>query len=237
MKLRLIALAAPIAMLAACSGGNGDAEDGDDMNAASQGALNENLATDPDLANSSEEGAALSGTGNQNIPKIDTSERAIEDARSRAVQMVGGSANMDALPTAKRLGEGAGDTPAMVQAARALQGSGNTNCFEKVSYSASWSAKLPAEFPIYPRGNTIEAAGSDEGNCAVRAVTFRTGVPKSDVLAFYATRAADAGYTVEHALKGGENVLSAIDGQSAMVIYARDLPGKVTEIDLVTSKR
>ena len=60
------------------------------MNAASQGALNDNLATDPDMAGSNEAGAALSGTGNQNVPKVDTSPRAIEAARTRAAQLVGG---------------------------------------------------------------------------------------------------------------------------------------------------
>ena len=241
MKLRPFAsiamIAAPIALLAACQGREAEGEGGDDMNAASQGALNDNLATDPDMAGSNEAGAALSGTGNQNVPKVDTSPRAIEAARTRAAQLVGGSANMDAAPSPRRLADDAPDTPAMVQAARTMQSPGGGNCFEAVEYSSAWAAKLPSEFPVYPRGNTVEAAGTDSNSCAVRAVTFRTGVPKSDVLAFYATRASDAGFSVEHVIKGGESVLSAIKGNSAMVVYARDLEGNVTEIDLVTSKR
>ena len=237
MKLRLIAYAAPIALLVACGSNDSDSEADGDMNAASEAALNDNLATDPDLAGSNEAGAALSGTGNQNVPEIDTSTRAIEAARARASELVGGSANMDAAPSPRRLAEDAPDTPAMVQAARIMQSGNGGNCFEAVSYSSAWAAKLPSEFPVYPRGNTLEAAGNDEGACSVRAITFRTGVPKSDVLAFYATRADDAGYTVEHVMKGGESVLSSVKGNSAMVIYARELPGNVTEIDLVTSKR
>ena len=241
MKLRPFApiamVVAPIALLAACQNGEDAGEAGDDMNAASEAALGDNLATDPDMAGTSEANAALSGTGNQNVPKIDTSPRAIEAARTRAVELVGGSANMDAAPTPRRLSEDAADTAAMVKAARAMQSANGGNCFEAVSYSASWAAKLPAEFPVYPRGNTVEAAGTDERSCALRAVTFRTGVPKNDVLAFYVTRANDAGYSVEHVVKGGDNVLSATKGNSAMVVYARDLPGEVTEIDLVTSKR
>ena len=241
MKLRPIAsiamLVAPVALLAACQGRDTEGEGGDDMNAASEAALNDNLATDPDMAGSNEAGAALSGTGNQNVPQVDTSPRAIEAARTRAAELVGGSANMDAAPTPRRLAEDAPDTPAMVQAARTMQSAGGTNCFEAMEFSAAWAAKLPAEFPVYPRGNTVEAAGTDSNACAVRAVTFRTGVPKIDVLAFYVTRANDAGYSVEHVMKGGENVLSARKGNNAMVIYARDLPGEVTEIDLVTSQR
>lgn len=229
---------APVVLLAACNGGAGEKQgEGETPDAATQAAQNENLATDPDLSGSDEAGAAISGTGNQGVPKIDTSPEAVEAARSRAAEMVGGRSALKPAPQAKRLDAGAPDTSAMVQAARAVQQPGGRNCFESVNYSTAWAAKLPAEFPVYPRANTMEAAGSDEGACAVRAVTFRTGVPLSEVLAFYNTRASAAGFRVEHVVKEGDNVLSAIKGDSAVVVYARQLPSNVTEIDLVTSKQ
>lgn len=239
MNLRGFTLClAPVVLLAGCSRQTSeDANDSGTLDPATEAAQNENLATDPDLAGSNEAGAALSGTGNQGVPQIDTSAKAVEAARSRAAELVGGRSALKPAPQAKRLADGAPDTTAMVQAARAVQQPGGRNCFESVNYSTGWAAKLPAEFPVYPRANTMEAAGSDEGACAVRAVTFRTGVPMSEVLAFYNTRAGSAGYRVEHVVKGGDNVLSGLKGDSAVVVYARQLPGNVTEIDLVTSQQ
>lgn len=239
MNLRGLTLClAPIVLLGACSRDAGDdAAEGETLDPATEAAQNENLATDPDMAGSNEAGSALSGTGNQGVPQIDTSAKAVDAARTRAAEMVGGRSALKAAPQPKRLADGAADTAAMVKAARAVQQPGGRNCFEGVNYSTGWAAKLPDEFPVYPRANTMEAAGSDEGACAVRAVTFRTGVPMSEVLAFYNTRAGSAGYRVEHVVKGGDNVLSGLKGDSAVVVYARQLPGNITEIDLVTSKQ
>ncbi len=235
MNARLIVSLLPIALLAACSGDPEEDAGSAVLDPASEQALGDELMTDPDMAGRNEAGAALSGTGNGGLPNIDTSTRAIEAARTRAVELVGGAAELKPAPTARKLADNAPDTSAMVAAARAVVSPGGENCAAKVSYTTGWAAKLPSAFPVYPRANTQEAAGTDEGACALRAVTFHTPVPLHEVLAFYASRAASAGYSVDHAVKQGDNILSGTHGRSAFVVYARVLGGKVTEVDLVTS--
>ena len=235
MKRRLLACVIPFTVLAACSGGADDEAAGDAMDPASEQALNDELMTDPDLANRNEGNAALSGTGNAAVPNIDKSPRAIEAARSRAAELVGGRSKIAAAPAAKAMAGGAAPTQAMQAAARAAVAPGGENCGDKVEYTSAWAAKLPAAFPVYPRGNTQEAAGTDEGDCALRVVSFLTPVALDEVLAFYNTRAKDAGFSVEHVTSAGDNVLSGTKGNSAYVIYGRRLQQGVTEIDLVTT--
>ncbi|MDG5748749.1 hypothetical protein P8Q88_11250 [Qipengyuania sp. XHP0207] len=235
MTLRFLATIAPLAVLAACGSGPDGGQDGDTVDPASEQALNDGLATDPDLSGQNEAGAALSGTGSAAIPQIDKSEEAIAAARDRASQMVGGAANLKPAPAAKQLAADAPDTAAMVAAARAAVQPGGTNCAQSAEYGSAWAAKLPTAFPVYPRGNTQEAAGTDEGECALRVVSFYTPVALNDVFAFYSTRAREAGFNVEHTSKGGDNILSGTKGQSAYVIYGRRLDQGVTQIDLVTS--
>lgn len=235
MKFRLIACVAPLALLVACSERAEDEAADDAMDPASEQALNDELMTDPDMAGRNEANAALSGTGNAAIPNIDKSSRAIEAARARAAELVGGSGDLVRAPAAKTIAANAPDTGAMVAAARAAVAPGGANCAESVQYSSAWAAKLPAAFPVYPRANTQEAAGTDEGNCALRIVSFVTPVPLEDVLAFYATRAKGAGYSVDHAIKSGDNILSGTKAASAYVVYGRRLPAGVTQVDLVTT--
>ncbi len=123
----------------------------------------------------------------------------------------------------------------MQKAAQAAVAPGGTNCESRVEYTTAWAAKLPGTFPVYPRGNTQEAAGTDEGGCALRVVSFLTPVPLKDVLAFYHTRALASGYSAEHVKAGGDNILSGTSGENAFVVYGRRLPSGVTEIDLITS--
>jgi len=235
MNFRLIAAVAPIALLAACGGASNDATKGEAMDPASEQALNDELMTDPDLAGTNEANAALSGTGNDAIPDIDKSSQAIEAARARAAELVGGSSKLRPAPTPRQLAADAPDTDAMRAAAIAAIKPGGANCAASAEYSSAWAARLPAAFPVYPRGNTLEAAGTDQGDCALRVVSFLTPVALADVLSFYTTRAIDAGYGAEHALKSGDNVLSGTRGRSAYVIYARRLPQGVTQVDLVTT--
>lgn len=234
MRRSLIAFCAPIALLAACSDDPEDDTTGE-MDPASEQALNEDLMTDPDLAGSNEANAALSGSSDGSLPTINRSPEAIASARSRAVQMVGGADALKTAPSPRAMSEGDTATRAMTQAARAAVSPGGLNCADRVEYTTSWAAKLPPAFPVYPRGSTIEAAGSDEGSCALRVVTFRTPVPLDDVLAFYHTRALDNGFGAEHVTLAGDNILSGTKGDDAYVIYGRRLPSGLTEIDLVTS--
>lgn len=223
MRMILLAAVAPAILLAACSG----QDEGEVAEAE--------LAADRELARGGEAGTALPGASDGGLAQIDTSPEAIAAARTRAVEMVGGEGALR-RPAKPRVLEGTDNvTPAMRQAARAAVEPGGEDCASKVAYSAAWAARLPGAFPVYPRASTLEAAGTDEGACNLRIVTFRTPVPLADVLAFYTTRAQAAGFGAEHVQAAGDNILSGVKGRSAYVVYARRLDGGVTEIDLVTS--
>ena len=88
----------------------------------------------------------------------------------------------------------------------------------------AWAAKLPAAFPVYPRGNTQEAAGTDEGQCALRVVSFLTPVALEEVLAFYYTRARAAGRLTGGAYFAGALNRPASIAASASVTSVRFLP-------------
>jgi hypothetical protein len=235
MRFPLATLALPLALLAACSDEPEEAEATGDLDPASEQALNDDLMTDPDLAGSSEGNAALSGSGDRSLPNINRTPEAIAAARTRAAELVGGADALRAVPAPRDLGAAQPVTPAMQKAAQAAVSPGGTNCESRVEYTTAWAAKLPGTFPVYPRGNTQEAAGTDEGGCALRVVSFLTPVPLNDVLAFYHTRALANGYSAEHVKAGGDNILSGTSGENAFVVYGRRLPSGVTEIDLVTS--
>ena len=119
MNRRLLVSLVPVALLASCGDTNEDEAAGDAMDPASEQALNDELSSDPDLAGRNEANAALSGTGNAAIPNIDKSPRAIEAARSRAAELVGGRSELVSPPTAKTLG---GDTAGAKAAFEAVQG-------------------------------------------------------------------------------------------------------------------
>ena len=230
-----LTIALPLVLLSACSN-EPDAQTADGASdPASEQALNGDLMTDPDMAANNEGDAALSGSGDGSVPTINTSPEAIAAARSRAAELVGGTNALRPAPAPRDLGTQATVTKAMQKAAQAAVSPGGGNCAEEVEYSTAWAAKLPGTFPVYPRGNTKEAAGTDEGACALRVVSFRSPVPLDEVLTFYNTRALANGYSAEHVKAAGDNILSGTKGEAAYVVYGRRLPSGVTEIDLVTS--
>jgi hypothetical protein len=124
----------------------------------------------------------------------------------------------------------------LTAAARAATGpDGKNGCAAKVRYTAAWAAKLPEAFPVYPKGSVQEAAGTDEGECALRTVNFITPVPVAEVIDFYYTQARAAGYSPQHVRDGADDVLSGVKGAASFVVMARDLPNGGASVDLVTN--
>ncbi|WP_424770283.1 hypothetical protein [Pontixanthobacter sp.] len=224
----------PLLILGACSS---EADDGaaGEMDPAAEQALNDQIMVDPDLANQNEANAALTGGTDQSIPPENMTPEAINAAREAAFALVGGSAGFKDLPAPERLERSIPPSSTLTAAARAAASPGGANCAEKVEYSAAWAAKLPADFPVYPRGTTKEAAGTDVGDCSLRVVNYLTPVPLDEVLKFYYSRALSAGYSSEHVTYDGDNIISGMKGSGSYVVYGRSLPSGLTQIDLVTS--
>jgi hypothetical protein len=163
------------------------------------------------------------------------SPEAIARARAEAVKLVGGPGKLRKTPKALPVdGKLPSDSPYSTAAELAAK-PGGVDCTKKVDYTMKWAARLPAAFPVYPQGSVQEAAGTDKGACSLRVVTFVSPVPMSEVIDFYYTRAADAGFKVQHLKDGGDDVLAGVKNSSSFTIYARKKPSGSTEVDLVTA--
>lgn len=112
-----------------------------------------------------------------------------------------------------------------------------SGCAGKMRYSARWAERLPADLPLYPDARVSEAAGSEAGGCAIRAVSFASSAPLQTILDWYYTRATKAGYSAEHQADGGEHVLAGTrdrdDGAFALFLTSRADGG--TDVDLVAN--
>lgn len=222
--LFLPATLAACTMLAGCRGGEHSAELVRDDDPALSGALGEPLMTDPDLAAMNRANSAASlPSQDGSLPTIDNSAEMIAAARSDALALVGGPGKMRQAPGARELDGSRPAAPA-----------GNADCAELAQYTMQWAARLPAAFPVYPRAAVQEAAGTDAGDCTLRAVNFVTPVPPGEVMDFYFTRARAAEFSAERVLQGGDDVLTGSKGAATYVVHARRLPSGNTEVDLVT---
>jgi hypothetical protein len=107
-------------------------------------------------------------------------------------------------------------------------------CGLNVQYSMSFAARLPADFPLYPKSQVAEAAGSDDNGCRLRAITVNTAAPVKDVADHYASIGSSAGYSVG-TKQGNEGTLitgkRAADGGAFYVILSSVAGG--TSADLV----
>lgn len=236
MKFRAIlaASAFPIVLLSACGGGSEEPEKGE-SDPATQAALNDQIMVDPDLAGQNEGNAALTGGNDRSLPPEAMTPAVIQAAKEEAMALVGGSVNLMPAPKATVVSGEIPETAALTAAARAAVTPGGENCAQAVEYSAAWAARLPNAFPVYPRGSTQEAAGTDKGQCSLRVVNFLTPVPLDEVLSFYHSRAATNGYSSEHLKKDGDDIVSGNKGGASFVVYARRQSNGLTEVDLVTS--
>lgn len=184
--IRRAATFASVTLLAACGGNPApDAPPPRDPQVAQ--ALDDPLMTDPDLASRNEAAAALTVESDGSLPILPPVPEAAAAARAEAAALVGGSGKLVSPPAPAGAAVPLRDDSPEAHVA-ALPGS--ASCAKELARSAIWAARLPPALPVYPRGATMGAAGSDAGGCKARAVTFTTPVPLGEVLAFYWTRAA-----------------------------------------------
>ena len=216
MAYRSIASLAPVLLLVAC---NGQAEPAKASN------------EDPALAD-----PALAGrTGANGSASADMSPQARDAARSAALSLVGGPGAMKQAPAARAVNGQLPKDSAVYAAARAAASPGGKgDCASVAKYTAAWAAKLPEAFPVYPKAAVQEAAGTDEGACALRVVNFITPVPVAEVIDFYFTRAGSAGYSAQHIRQGGDDVLGGTKDDASFEVAARALPNGGSSVDLIT---
>jgi hypothetical protein len=107
-------------------------------------------------------------------------------------------------------------------------------CGLNVDYSMGFAAQLPADFPLMPKAQVVEAAGSNDNGCKLRAVTHNSASPIKDVAAHYSAVATRAGYKVGTKLDGKGQTVSgkrAADGGAFYVVLTPI--GNGTSADLV----
>jgi hypothetical protein len=233
---RALTLALAGALLLAGCGDNDPPDKTANDDAAMSGALGKPITVDPDLAG--ENGAntvASVPSADGTVPSLDMSPEAVGAARAAALSLVGGPGAMKQAPAANGTSALPQDAQLTAAARAAASPGGRGDCAAGVRYTAAWAAKMPDAFPVYPKAAVQEAAGTDDGGCALRVVNFTTPVPGPEVLDFYYTRAAAAGFTAQHTRDGGEDVLGGTKGRASSMVYVSKLPTGATSVDLVTN--
>ena len=236
-RVKLPHLAVPLALLllAAC-GGKDVGDKAAEQDPVVADAVNDPIMADPDLAAQNRGNAALTGGGPASapIPPFNPSPEEIERARTAAADLLGGAVNPAPPPqrsTDKSRLAGA-ETPLAVAAALQMASS---DCARSFAFSAAWAAKLPSALPVYPRGHTMVAGGSDAPQCKLRSVRFVTPVAASEVADFYYGSAGKAGLAPQHAREGAVEVVTGGRGMQKFAVYARKRADGLTEVDLVTA--
>jgi hypothetical protein len=223
---------AAIALLSAC--GEADKPEAKkDADPAMASAVDDQIMVDPELSDQAGAAAAADG-GTVELPPELRSPEAIAKAREEAAKQAGGS-----LDPAPQPGQG-GSTSLVEGAATAAQVAAQsraaaTDCAAKVRYSASWAARLPDALSVYPRGAVQEAAGTDADGCLLSVVHYVTPVTPRDVIDYYYTRVRKAGYGADYRMEGSDHVLGGKSGGKAYVVFARELEGGLTAVELIAS--
>ena len=112
-----------------------------------------------------------------------------------------------------------------------------SQCASSMTYSAGWANRLPRDLPLFPQARVTEAAGSEAGQCALRAVSFSVAQPMQAMLDWYYTRAVKSGYTSEHQVDGEEHILGGTrerDG-GAYVLFLTARSDGGTDVDMVAN--
>lgn len=197
-------------------------------------ALADPLMVDPDLSSQNRAAAAIAvgGPPVAELPLVERSPQAIEDAREEARQLAGGTLKSAPMPEPGNAAQVAGITASQIAASVAGVGPA---CAGKAEYGMAWSLSLPEPLAIYPQGHLREAAGTDRDGCRMRVVRFLTPVEAGDVVDFYFTRLSAAGLGVKHLLSGGMHVLEGGKGNLAYAVHVRKLENGLSRVDVVSN--
>lgn len=111
-------------------------------------------------------------------------------------------------------------------------------CSNSISYTATWSTRLPASVPLYPDARVTEAAGADGQGCALRIVSFTTSSSPQRILDWYYTKTSAAGFSAGHGADAdGEMLAGSHPGGGAYLVSVRPHPGGGSDVDLMADAR
>jgi len=203
-----------------------------------QQALYDQLMVDPDLAFQNEGNAALTIGFDRSIPPIATSPELVTAIRDKARMALLDGGIIPSLPDPREDAEAKNYSSAVSALHMAQLVSFAQPCAENVLYSTIWAARLPDYAAIVPRGSVMEALGKDEGDCRLRAVSYRTQLPPEDVAQFYYTLATRAQLAPRYYLSGDEGrAIIAQDDGAGLAVNARAMSKGLTAVDLVTLEK
>ncbi len=228
-------LFASLAVLALTGCGGHERDAAADTEGLPRRALSAPVMIDPELALRDDATAAIAGGGPGvvEVPPFEHDAETLAAARAEALKLAG--TRIAAAPSPSDGGDSVlRDAVTAVQRARAVKGPGS-DCGGKADYAMAWSLRLPAAFPIYPRGHLLEAAGSDSDQCRLRVVRFVTPVAPDEVIAFYYTRARAAKLAARYMATDGVHQLSGSNATGAFAVQARKRDDGMTETDIVVN--
>ena len=231
LPLLLVLLAVP-----ACSSADQAPDTNAERDPAAAAALNDPIMVDPDLASQNRGSSALSGGGpaQGDLPDfVRTPEEG--DAARAAAQTLLGSAPPPAPPPASTSAKAKLAGALTMPAIAAASGIVTRACADKLGFTMAWAARLPAALPVYPRGHTIVAAGSDDPGCKVRAVRFVTPVTVGDAVDFYYASARAGKLPVQRRKEGDDAVVAGAPGSATYAVYVRQRGDGLTEVDVLTA--
>lgn len=194
-------------------------------------ALSDQLMVDPDLVGQNEAAAALTVNADQSVPLEITTPEAIADAQQRAAEFLRGLGGPAELPRPGQLPDT--NTPLALLVDEIARLPDAAECLPQARQSAIWAARVPAMLPIYPRGATQDAWGSDAPRCALRAVRFTSPVAAEDIARFYFTAARAAGLRPRYRAADGEHRIDGGKGKTRFAVHVRPHFSGGREIDLV----
>lgn len=210
MLFRAAAISAAL-ILAGCDASNDDAKlasldneiVGNDADPALTSALEDQILVDPALTQQSNKNA-VRPPQNPAQAQYPLPAETPAPKRAAAAQAAPAGGTTTAAPTAR---------------AAVAEESGTVDCAAALDYNAGWARRLPAGFAVYPGARLGEVAGTDRPDCRARVVTFRTAAAPDQVLEWYRSRAAGAGYSAERQARQGDQILAGRNAQSGGAYY------------------
>lgn len=173
--------------------------------------LNETILVDPELTNSSNNNAVQnvngSVSGARPADRGSTSDALTLAEIKNAPSLVAPAPTRLAEEDCDSCGQNGRGTTLGARAEQQSIQRGKGGCDAKLQYGASWANRMPAEFPVYPRGRVIEAAGVDGGLCDIRVVNFTSNVAMKKIVDYYYSLAKHTNYSAEYVTRDGEHTL------------------------------